>query len=94
MRLGYGGEVAAALLVDALFGEPPEELHPTVWMGGAISVCEKRALTSKSPHTRRLAGAALAFALPTVVYLLVRILLGVNLHLPLDARPRQGRRDR
>jgi len=78
MRLGYGGEVAAALLVDALFGEPPEDLHPTVWMGRAISACEKRASRSKSPHTRRFAGAVLAFSLPTLVYLSVRILLGVT----------------
>ncbi|MFL6057868.1 MAG: hypothetical protein ACJ732_03040 [Rubrobacteraceae bacterium] len=40
MRPGRGGEVAAALLVDALFGEPPEDLHPTVWMGRAISALE------------------------------------------------------
>jgi adenosylcobinamide-phosphate synthase len=78
MRLGYGGEVAAALLLDALFGEPPEDLHPTVWMGRAISACEMRALKSNSPHTRRLAGAALAFALPTLVYFSVRISLGVT----------------
>jgi adenosylcobinamide-phosphate synthase len=78
MRLGYGAEVAAALLVDALFGEPPEDLHPTVLMGRAISACEKRALKSKSPHARRLAGAALAFALPTLVYLSVRVLLDVT----------------
>jgi adenosylcobinamide-phosphate synthase len=78
MRSGHGGEVAAALLVDALIGEPPEDLHPTVWMGRAISACEKRALKSKSRHARRLAGAALAFALPTVVYLSVRISLGVT----------------
>jgi hypothetical protein len=75
MRLGRGGEVAAALLVDALFGEPPEDLHPTVWMGRAISAFEKRALKSKSPRVRRLAGVALASALPTLVYLSVRISL-------------------
>jgi adenosylcobinamide-phosphate synthase len=75
MRLGRGGEVAAALLVDALFGEPPEDLHPTVWMGRAISAFEKRALKSKSPRVRRLAGVALASAVPTLVYLSVRISL-------------------
>jgi adenosylcobinamide-phosphate synthase len=78
MRLGRGGEVAAALLVDALFGEPPEHLHPTVWMGRAISACEKRALKSKSPRVRRLAGVALASALPALVYLSARISLGVT----------------
>ena len=78
MRLGRGGEVAAALLVDALFGEPPEDLHPTVWMGRAISAFEKRALKSKSPRVRRLAGVALASAVPTLVYLSVRISLVVT----------------
>lgn len=77
MTLGYGGEVAAALLLDALSGEPPEALHPTVWMGRAISVCERRASRSKSPDTRRLAGLALAFALPILVYLSVRTVLGI-----------------
>ena len=78
MRLGYGKEVAAALLLDALLGEPPEELHPTVWMGRAISAFEKRALKSKSPRVRRLAGVALASAVPTLVYLSVRISLVVT----------------
>jgi adenosylcobinamide-phosphate synthase len=77
MRTGRGGEVAAGLLLDALFGEPPEELHPTVWMGRAISAYEKRALPTKNPHARRLAGVVLASALPTLVYLSVRVALGV-----------------
>ena len=37
MRSGDGGQVAAALLLDALFGEPPEAVHPTVLMGRSIS---------------------------------------------------------
>jgi adenosylcobinamide-phosphate synthase len=78
MRLEYEGEVAAALLLDALFGEPPEALHPTVWMGRAISVCERRASRSKSPRVRRIAGLALASALPALVYLSVRTVLGVT----------------
>ena len=39
-----GGQVAAALLLDAVLGEPPEALHPTVMMGLVISAFEKRAL--------------------------------------------------
>jgi adenosylcobinamide-phosphate synthase len=77
MRAGHGGEVVAALLLDALFGEPPESLHPTVWMGCAISACEERAVRLKSPRARRLAGVALAAALPTLVYLAVRTVLGI-----------------
>ena len=78
MRLGYGGEVVAALLLDALFGEPPEDLHPTVWMGRAISAFEKRALKLKSPQARWLAGVALACALPAFVYLSVRVVLHIT----------------
>jgi adenosylcobinamide-phosphate synthase len=77
MRTGYGGEVAAALLLDALFGEPPEAIHPTVWMGRAISFYEKRALPTKNPRARRLAGLVLASALPALVFLSVRIALVV-----------------
>ena len=65
------------LLIDALVGEPPEVLHPTVWMGRAISAYEKRALPTKNPHARRFAGVVLASALPTLVYLSVRVALGV-----------------
>ena len=50
MRPGSGGQVAAALLLDAVFGEPPEALHPTVLMGRAISAFEKRALRDGEPE--------------------------------------------
>ena len=78
MRALRGGEVAAALLLDSLFGEPPEALHPTVWMGCAISVSESRALRSKNPRLRYLAGIVLATSLPTLVSILVRRLLGLT----------------
>jgi adenosylcobinamide-phosphate synthase len=65
-------EVAAALLLDAIFGEPPEALHPTVGMGRAISAFEKRALESKSPYLRYLFGVVFALSLPTLVYVSVR----------------------
>src|SRR5215212_765506 len=69
MRSGHAQEVVAALLLDALFGEPPEVLHPTVWMGFAISASERGALKSKNPRVRRLAGIVLAFSMPALVYL-------------------------
>ncbi|MDQ3793174.1 MAG: cobalamin biosynthesis protein, partial [Actinomycetota bacterium] len=78
MRTGHGGEVAAALLLDALFGEPPASLHPTVWMGRAISAFEGWAVGLKSPHARRLAGIVLAAAFPAIVYLSTRTLLGLG----------------
>jgi adenosylcobinamide-phosphate synthase len=61
--------LAAALLLDAAFGEPPEHLHPTVWMGRAISAFEKRALRLKTPEARKRAGAVLALSLPGLVFL-------------------------
>jgi adenosylcobinamide-phosphate synthase len=61
--------VAAALLLDAAFGEPPEHLHPTVWMGRAILAFEKRALRLKTPEARKRAGAVLALSLPGLVFL-------------------------
>jgi len=61
--------VAAALLLDAALGEPPERLHPTVWMGRAISAFENRALRLESPEARRRAGVFLALSLPGLVFL-------------------------
>ena len=37
MRRANATVVAAALILDALLGEPPEKIHPTVWMGRAVS---------------------------------------------------------
>jgi adenosylcobinamide-phosphate synthase len=68
MRPGNGGQVAAALLLDALFGEPPEGVHPTVLMGRAISAFERTALELENPIPRRLAGVAIALSLPTLVF--------------------------
>ena len=75
MRALRGNEVALALLLDALFGEPPEVLHPTVWVGCVISISESRALRSKNSRFRYLAGIVLATAVPTLVCVLVRRLL-------------------
>ena len=75
MRLLRGGEVAGALLLDTLFGEPPEAFHPTVWMGRAISAFERRALASGSPCARCLAGIVLALSLPALVFFSVRKLV-------------------
>jgi len=82
MSRGYGAQVAAALLLDAVFGEPPEAIHPTVWMGRVISAFEKGALRLKSPRSRRLAGFVLALSVPSLVYSSTRKILGV-----LPARP-------
>ena len=75
MRGGNAAVVAAALLLDALFGEPPEKFHPTVWMGRAISAYERPALELRTAEGRRAAGVLLAAALPAAAFLLCRALL-------------------
>ena len=77
MSRGYGTQVAAGLLLDTVFGEPPEAVHPTVWMGRGISAFEKGALRLESPRSRRLAGFALALSVPSLVYISTRKILGV-----------------
>jgi adenosylcobinamide-phosphate synthase len=72
----HGGQVAAALLLDAAFGEPPEAVHPTVLMGRAISAFEKWAMRLENPGPRRLAGIFLAASLPVLVFVLARMVLG------------------
>src|SRR5215216_7952632 len=76
MSLRQGGQIAAALLLDAVFGEPPEALHPTVLMGRVISAFEKRALRLQSPRSRRLVGVVLALSLPSLVFVSTRRILG------------------
>ena len=70
-----GAPVAAALLADTLFGEPPETVHPVVLMGRAVSVFEGRTLDLKDPGQARLAGVLLAVALPTFSFALTRVAL-------------------
>jgi adenosylcobinamide-phosphate synthase len=69
------GQVAAALLLDALFGEPPESVHPTVLMGRVISTFEQRALKLENPSSRRLAGIVLDLSLPSLVFISTRKIL-------------------
>jgi adenosylcobinamide-phosphate synthase len=76
MSLRQGGQIAAALLLDAVFGEPPEALHPTVLMGRVISAFEKRALSLQSPRSRRLVGVVLALSVPSLVFVSTRRILG------------------
>jgi adenosylcobinamide-phosphate synthase len=75
MRGGNATVVAAALILDALLGEPPERLHPTVWMGRAISAFEAPALALQGANHRRAVGILLAAILPATAFLFCRALL-------------------
>jgi adenosylcobinamide-phosphate synthase len=75
MRPQRGEQVAAAMLLDAMLGEPPETVHPVVLMGLVISTFEKRALRLKSPRARRLAGIVLALSVPSLVFVFSRKIL-------------------
>lgn len=70
-----GASVAAALLADALLGEPPEAMHPTVFVGRVVSAFERRALTLHDAHRERLAGFFLAVTLSALSFTLVRLAL-------------------
>ena len=72
-----GEQVATALLLDAVLGEPPEAVHPIVLMGLLISAFEKRALRLENPRSRRLAGIVLALSVPSLVFVSTRKILGV-----------------
>ena len=65
------------MLLDAVLGEPPEVLHPTVMMGLVISAFEKWALRMESPRSRRLAGIVLAVSVPSLVFVCTRKILGI-----------------
>jgi adenosylcobinamide-phosphate synthase len=54
-----------AIALDAAFGEPPGPVHPVVWMGRAISVCERLA-PARGRLAQLVAGAAIALAVPLV----------------------------
>ncbi len=49
--------IIAALVIDFLFGEPPANLHPVVWMGKLIDMFARLAPS----HNRRLFGCIMAF---------------------------------
>src|SRR5918994_2452311 len=72
-----GGQVAAALLLDAVLGEPPVAIHPTVLMGLVISAFERRALRIESPRSRSLAGIVLALSVPSLVFICTRKILSL-----------------
>jgi len=71
-----------AIIVDAILGEPPAEIHPTVWMGKYIAKAKNLALKSKNKEIRKVLGAGLAvttillFSVPA--YLLEMLVLNLG----------------
>lgn len=62
--------LAAALLLDLLWGEPPAGVHPVVWMGRALTWAERRA--PRGDVTRLVYGTAVAIGLPLAWGVLAR----------------------
>lgn len=84
--MGRSGAVFVALAADAIAGEPPTPLHPTVWMGNAIAAARR----DTPVHSRAgafAAGCALSIAgiaaAASISYLGA---LGIS-RLPRPARP-------
>ena len=56
-----------ALLLDVALGEPPNRLHPTVWIGKSVALAERVAPGPDSSSTVQLAaGAVMALLIPAV----------------------------
>ncbi len=72
--------MALAMIIDWIFGEPPERFHPTVWMGKYIATVKSLILKTEDENAQKLMGAGLAvsailtFAVPT--YVIENVLLG------------------
>ena len=59
--------ILLALLLDLTLGEPPNRLHPTVWMGKSIAFAERLAPGPQRPPAAQFAyGAAMALLIPTI----------------------------
>ena len=78
MTQPFGIPVAAALLADALLGEPPERAHPVVLMGWVICALERGTLAFKNARIRKLAGLVLAATLPALCFALTRLVLSLG----------------
>lgn len=56
-----------ALLLDVSLGEPPNRLHPTVWMGKTVAIAERIAPGQQSPVVWQLIfGAGMALLIPAL----------------------------
>lgn len=69
--------VIVALLVDRFMGEPPNALHPVVWMGKVISFFDRR-ISRGRPRRERLYGALMAMAVILLFSLLALLLMALT----------------
>jgi len=72
--------LAAALLFDLALGEPPNRLHPVVWMGAATSGLERFA--PREPAAQLLHGAFVALSVPLVFAAGAAALVGAFASMP------------
>ena len=52
-------------MIDAVFGEPPDRFHPTVWMGNVIAHLKGR-LRNENPVTEKINGFLLCLGISTL----------------------------
>lgn len=74
------GVVIVALLVDIFIGEPPNKLHPVVWIGSVISFLDKR-ISRGSPKKEKAAGVLMALIAILLFAFLSLLLLTTVRHL-------------
>lgn len=65
-----------ALIFDLVFGEPPEKLHPTVWIGKTIEFLKPR-FKGSSPKVEKIKGIMLGLIVMLVFALIVYIALSL-----------------
>jgi adenosylcobinamide-phosphate synthase len=66
--------LVTALAIDVVLGEPPNALHPVVWMGSLVRALERRA-PARGPLAQLAAGALIAVTVPLVFALATVVLL-------------------
>ena len=66
--------LVAALIIDAVFGDPPNRWHPVAWLGRAIAAARRR-LAHGSPLWLLSAGAIVTLALAVLAAVLAAILV-------------------
>lgn len=74
--------LATAMLIDLLVGEPPNALHPVVWIGNAIKLALRASPRTRKPAWELLFGCALAIVIPAAVFFACAGLLAMTAGYP------------